>query len=359
METPTDRSQTPQEPERSPRPPAEMPRGYFQPYCSCPPHDGPCRTADEEPTRSPRAAQRAQYDRRAIHATHATTVAICVPGNTDYLLKTTFDWGKVTCEECIQAINTFKADEQRSPELLDGRIREAVHWAQSPTMDDGTACRYAPPGEHDGSIITWEPTITIDPAQVTCAQCSNRLQSEPERREVNVTDIDPDLITALGDLTDTYGVAGVRKTMGILWPIEPVKLAAGGFVSGPQPVLVGEKDGPWLSLADHLELARGKTPQAEIEATADTPIDPADIHSDDLMLSAVVSEEVTPLTPVAEEIRVVLNRYSAEAPSGTPDYILANYLIDCLKAFNEAVSLRAVWRGEPIEQMILHIDKER
>lgn len=134
--------------------------------------------------------------------------------------------------------------------------------------------------------------------------------------------------------------------------------AAGGFVSGPQPVLIGEKDGPWLSLADHVELARGKTPQAEIEATADTPIDPADIHSDDAMLSAVISEGITPLTPVAEEIRVVLNRYSAEAPSGTPDYILANYLIDCLKAFNEAVSLRSVWRGEPIEQTTLHIDKE-
>ena len=90
-----------------------------------------------------------------------------------------------------------------------------------------------------------------------------------------------------------------------------------------------------------------------------TQLDPADVHSDDAMLSAVASEGITPLTPVAEEIRVVLNRYSAEAPSGTPDYILANYLIDCLKAFNEAVSLRAVWRGEPIEQMVRHIDKER
>lgn len=175
----------------------------------------------------------------------------------------------------------------------------------------------------------------------------------PWRRMVNVIDLDGDLITALGDLTDRYGVAGVRKAMGILWP-----RAAGGPVSGPSPVLVGEKDGPFLSLADHLELARGKTPQAWVNATAETPIDPADVHSDDVMLSAVVSEEVTPLTPVAEEIRVVLNRYSAEAPSGTPDYILANYLIDCLKAFNEAVSLRAVWRGEPIEQTTLHIDKE-
>lgn len=110
--------------------------------------------------------------------------------------------------------------------------------------------------------------------------------------------------------------------------------------------------------ADQIELARGKVPQAEIDATAETPIDPADVHSDDAMLSAVQAQEDV-LTPVAEEIRAVLNRYSAEAPSGTPDYILANYLIDCLKAFNEAVSLRSVWRGEPIEQMILHTDKDR
>lgn len=78
--------------------------------------------------------------------------------------------------------------------------------------------------------------------------------------------------------------------------------AAGGFVSGPQPVLIGEKDGPWLSLADHVELARGKTPEWMLDrgleeaidaAYADGSIfspanrDPADVHSDDVMLSAV------------------------------------------------------------------------
>jgi hypothetical protein len=181
----------------------------------------------------------------------------------------------------------------------------------------------------------------------------------PWRRMVNVIDLDGDLITALGDLTDRYGVAGVRKAMGILWPLEPVKLAAGGFVNGPNPVLVGEKDGPFIPmLPPGLEEAI-EAGVADGSIFSESSRDPADVHSDDTMLSAVVSEEVTPLTPVAEEIRVVLNRYSAEAPSGTPDYILANYLIDCLKAFNEAVSLRAVWRGEPIEQTTLHIDKER
>ena len=56
-------------------------------------------------------------------------------------------------------------------------------------------------------------------------------------------------------------------------------------------------------------------------------------------------DEETKLTPVEEEIRQVLNRYCAEAPSNTPDYILAKYLIDCLKAFNEAVSVRNQWYG--------------
>ena len=70
--------------------------------------------------------------------------------------------------------------------------------------------------------------------------------------------------------------------------------AAGGFVSGPQPVLIGEKDGPWLSLADHVELARGKTPKHMLdrgpEEAIPTQLDPADVHSDDAMLSAQVKE---------------------------------------------------------------------
>ena len=124
---------------------------------------------------------------------------------------------------------------------------------------------------------------------------------------------------------------------------DPAICDPGYHVSGPWCSRCGQwfVDGEW----------RNTPPET-------TQLDPADVHSDDAMLSAVISEGITPLTPVAEEIRVVLNRYSAEAPSGTPDYILANYLIDCLKAFNEAVSLRSVWRGEPIEQTTLHIDKE-
>ncbi|HQW88941.1 MAG TPA: hypothetical protein PK478_03770 [Nitrospira sp.] len=284
METPTDRSQTPQDEQRSPRwtervvhrtaPPGTLPCLEAEvtllgdAHNSTDPADVTCPQC-KEPTRSPRTA---------------AEPAICDPGR-----HVSGPW----CSRCGQWFvdgewRNTPPETTPSPELLDGRIREAVHWAQSPTMDDGTACPYAPPGEYDGSIITWTPTITIDPAQVTCAQCSNR--------------IEPTLPPGLDEAIEAMYA-----------------------------------DGSIFSEANR---------------------DPADVHSDDAMLSAVISEGITPLTPVAEEIRVVLNRYSAEAPSGTPDYILANYLIDCLKAFNEAVSLRSVWRGEPIEQTTLHIDKE-
>lgn len=50
-----------------------------------------------------------------------------------------------------------------------------------------------------------------------------------------------------------------------------------------------------------------------------------------------------------EDLRQVINRHSAESPSGTPDYILAKYLVEQLKNFNEAVTTRAEWRGETVE----------
>lgn len=54
-----------------------------------------------------------------------------------------------------------------------------------------------------------------------------------------------------------------------------------------------------------------------------------------------------------EEIRQVINRHSAEAPSGTPDYILAKFLTETLKTFNEAVGMRAEHRGETIDLKVV------
>ena len=49
------------------------------------------------------------------------------------------------------------------------------------------------------------------------------------------------------------------------------------------------------------------------------------------------------------DLIVLLNRHSAENMSGTPDFVLAKFLSETLKAYNEAVSRRAEWRGESVE----------
>lgn len=43
------------------------------------------------------------------------------------------------------------------------------------------------------------------------------------------------------------------------------------------------------------------------------------------------------------ELKELLNRHSAETASGTPDFILAHYLINCLKAYAQAVRQRDSW----------------
>lgn len=52
-----------------------------------------------------------------------------------------------------------------------------------------------------------------------------------------------------------------------------------------------------------------------------------------------------------EDLMQLLNRHSCEAPSGTPDFVLAKMLTDTLKNFNEAIGLRSEWRGEPIDKI--------
>ena len=39
----------------------------------------------------------------------------------------------------------------------------------------------------------------------------------------------------------------------------------------------------------------------------------------------------------------LMNRHSQENKSNTPDYQLADYLIECLRAMNEAINKRASW----------------
>jgi hypothetical protein len=45
------------------------------------------------------------------------------------------------------------------------------------------------------------------------------------------------------------------------------------------------------------------------------------------------------------ELAALLNRYSAENVSNTPDWILAHYLSACLAAWNAGVQQRENWYG--------------
>lgn len=47
-----------------------------------------------------------------------------------------------------------------------------------------------------------------------------------------------------------------------------------------------------------------------------------------------------------QELSEVINKHSKENQSNTPDFILARYLEDCLKAFNEAVITKKDWESE-------------
>ena len=45
------------------------------------------------------------------------------------------------------------------------------------------------------------------------------------------------------------------------------------------------------------------------------------------------------------ELSDLLNRHSMEGASGTPDYILAKYITDCLLAWNQSMQEREAWYG--------------
>lgn len=55
-----------------------------------------------------------------------------------------------------------------------------------------------------------------------------------------------------------------------------------------------------------------------------------------------------------QELTRVLNRHSAETASNTPDFILAQYLLSCLAAFNAAVQQRETWYGRDARPSIGH-----
>jgi hypothetical protein len=48
---------------------------------------------------------------------------------------------------------------------------------------------------------------------------------------------------------------------------------------------------------------------------------------------------------LSSDLEKLLNSHSAETASGTPDFILAEFMMHCLRSFNAAVCAREAWHG--------------
>lgn len=80
------------------------------------------------------------------------------------------------------------------------------------------------------------------------------------------------------------------------------------------------------------------------------------------MLMAIGYEEldeiVTKPVMFQRELTSLLNRYSKENASNTPDYILANYLIGCLNNYNNTLQAREKWYGRCICEKFADVEEK-
>lgn len=58
--------------------------------------------------------------------------------------------------------------------------------------------------------------------------------------------------------------------------------------------------------------------------------------------------EVDKFESIRKDFADVINRHSAENDSNTLDWILADYLVSCLKAFNSTSRAREKWYGKSL-----------
>lgn len=56
------------------------------------------------------------------------------------------------------------------------------------------------------------------------------------------------------------------------------------------------------------------------------------------------------MNTLKDDLIATLNRHSAENASGTPDFILAHFMLGCLRSYEETIQLRAEWYGQPISR---------
>ena len=63
------------------------------------------------------------------------------------------------------------------------------------------------------------------------------------------------------------------------------------------------------------------------------------------MIPALLPLSDMSMTTLRDRINQAINMESAENGSDTPDFILAEYLVECLAAFDKAVRSRESWYG--------------
>ena len=59
------------------------------------------------------------------------------------------------------------------------------------------------------------------------------------------------------------------------------------------------------------------------------------------------------------DIENAINRVCAENESNTPDFILAEYLMSCLEAFDKATKMRDDWYGVHLEPGNTYFEEEQ
>ena len=62
-----------------------------------------------------------------------------------------------------------------------------------------------------------------------------------------------------------------------------------------------------------------------------------------------MTDDMARMDEFSRELSSVINRFSMENPSGTPDFILGDLLTSVLASYNDAVQKRAEWRMESVE----------
>lgn len=71
-----------------------------------------------------------------------------------------------------------------------------------------------------------------------------------------------------------------------------------------------------------------------------------------------VADLADELAELRKELEHAINRTSSENGSNTPDFILAEFLVDCLVAWNKAVKAREEWYGNE-HTIVNHLSSEQ